>query len=163
MSLKEAVLEIASDLEEMAKNYLDGDVDDPELDVALRLLAAQLRGACRVSPGESARPDPIKIAQYNEELKKQAERKRQQDHEHAQMMEKTGTSMLWCEGGPAHGTLLPAPSAIPIGATPIIMGAVYVMMGDGKLWFNEEETKKMRESLQKNAALIEEGKLPIKD
>lgn len=147
MSLKNAVLEIAEQMEKLSKAWFEGDKDADDVDFEIRLLAAQLRGACKAA-GESfieSLPKSLGKAMTTEELdceiKKQAERKKQQEKEHAQMMEKHGTDMIWCEGGPAHSTMVPMSPGMPTGAKTRIMGAIYELKGDGKLWYQEEDTK----------------------
>lgn len=136
MSLREVVLEIADEMEGLAKDAGNNGV----MSETVIGWAKQLRRAIKASESAEPQTNPREFAeralQRQEDLR--AVRK-QAAHE-----ESTDT-MRALVGGPFDGDMAPVPSAMPIGAHTMIGGEIYTKEMDGNLHFDEAMTKKQKE------------------
>lgn len=129
MGLKEAVLDIAQQMEEEAKEAREADQDvSPSV---LRAYASAVRAAAKAAPDALEVPnDPADMiftrgkfapvppgAREKEQMRKVEEAER--------MM--VGSNMVRASGGPDDGTMVPCEDGMPVGAFCHVGGSVYTL------------------------------------
>ncbi len=144
MSLREAVLAIADEMEECSKS--------PEPDVTgawrdrMMSYVKQLRLSLKASEGEHrlttilSSHDPVLEAVANREK----ERKLKQEMEYANRADASGPKMIEIVEEGTDTTLVDMPGDMPIGARTLIAGKVYQLKDDNKLHYDSEQTEKLR-------------------
>ncbi len=169
MSLSEAVLEIAEDMDKLAVNWEGRQSGDGTYDVCaerLRDISRQLRRVVKAS--EQIIPiaaEPLKLATFGSvpvadgrimdwqtkqnELFRAEEIRRKQMEKHAETEEHFAGGLVECIGGAENGTCVPIDNKIPNGAKTLLSDQVYVF-NNGKFHYSEEETIKYLASRKKS-------------
>lgn len=154
MSLAQAVLEIAHEME--VSDWGETPVPPAEIEADYRSIAKQLRIAVKASEGSpqvQALPDlgipPListVIGGANKRILEKSQENLQECMSTIKKVEKASSGMVELVGNP-HSDIpefMPIDEQIPVGATPIVNGAVYRMEADGRLHFQEEPTRQLR-------------------
>lgn len=158
MSLREAVLEIADQIDADVKESVEVEGELTTGAALLKSVSRQIRSAVKASGGDtqSAVGTPGGIAwipgessTLKRQLAQQAERDREEAAHRTRVEEGVASNMALCHNGPMDLVYVPLPSDMPKGAKTQIEGAVYVLTEDG-LMFSEEETVKL--AAQRKAA-----------
>ncbi len=139
MGLKEVILEIAEEMEEVRKEYMRAGVC---MGGVVAGWAKQLQRAVRAA-GDSPDSPPVfpsAAAQHAAMIEAAKAEFRQKKITEA---EEISDRYLPCEGGMADGALTPVPSDMPEGAKTLLGDCVYVMER-GLLVYSEEESKKLK-------------------
>ena len=139
MSLKEVVLEIADEMEKVAKE------DKHHYDV-LTSYAKQLRRACKAAATDPVAEDSFA---FNPEkgmfLQTEAHTALKKMGTDAKQEERLSASMIWCVGGPADETMVENNPTMPNGAKTFVCGVVY-QKTDGKLHYCAKDTEQYQRS-----------------
>lgn len=139
MSLADAVLEIAQDMEDYPKILNGRDVAALEIEMVVASWVKQLRRAVTAAEGSTPPVNPLARlltpeAQHMIEIEKAREEFRHKNARRAEAEENIDGTMRECVGGPAHGAFVPTPASMPCGAkTHVLEDQVYQLGEDGKL------------------------------
>lgn len=140
MSLAQVVLEIAQEMEES------------QYSKTLEGFVTQLRRAVKASEGSAQDNSPkpsifmTEINAGNRRLLQESQENLQECMSTIKRVESSSTGVVELVGNP-HSDIpefMPTDENIPLGAMPIIQGAVYRMEQDGKLHYQEEPTRQLR-------------------
>ena len=140
MSLAEAVLTIAEEMDKESRLVREVDIYRQLLDISLKSFAQQLRIAVRAS-GSDARIIPellpetqhaLMIGEAREEFRKAKDSVAGE--------ETSATMMVEMEGGLGHDSLVAIDASMPVGAKTLIANQVYVLQADHKLHLLREES-----------------------
>jgi hypothetical protein len=144
MSLRDAITEIISQMEEDLKEVADSTTFPG---ISLKGHIRQLKSALKASEGEPA-PAPkivvppevahrIGIEEARKEFRGKSKRLPNEDAPAALLIaeEMLEPSMAEMMGGPGNGTFAPIPPEMPVGASTKVAGAIYKLEGDRKLHY----------------------------
>jgi hypothetical protein len=144
MSLAEAVLEIAKDIEEESDRY------DGSYRRALEQYAKQLR--CVVKASADSKPNQVADGGFTipysmKEALKLEEVQRKQLMRRGEAEEAISGGMVLCEGGSEDGTSVPVPDSIPNEAKILLGREVYIFYSKDRVFrYSKEETDKLPKS-----------------
>ena len=153
MSLAEAVLAIADDLEIEAKNKEDW-IDSTRL--VFRSYVKQLRAAVKAAAGAQTEAPPpgsfligtdrTSAAGQHATMIEKARREMQQGRQRAGVEELLEPRMVMIVGGSSDGDHLMVPQDMPVGAKIEVPGGEVCVLGaDGKLHYSEMDTREVKQ------------------
>jgi hypothetical protein len=143
MSLKEAMMEIAdnidSDLKEHKENF------EPFFYSMFQSYARQIRTACRAAPDvDNQRPDFMKQVASLPSHRDMIDLERAKLRAESQKVnfQESEARLVECVGGGMDSIMTSVPSDMPVGAKTEVQREVYVLDQDGTLKYSQEETLK---------------------
>ncbi len=146
MSLKEAVLEFADEMEEAVEAVK---VAETPLYSTVLSYIRQLRRLCKATQSDPVAKDSFAFdPEKGMFLQTEAAQAMKELKTNIKQEERLGAAMIWCRGGPNDDTMVEMDAQMVEGSTPIFCGAVYKRVGN-ELVFQPELTEKFqRQQLQ---------------
>lgn len=146
MSLAEAVLSVAEEMEKEAKHF-EGDTSvSLTARIAIEAYAKQLRIAVKASQGNFPPQTTVLPEQVMEDRAKQI---RLRDQQVEAYQEENSRQLTLLQGGDSDGVAISAPPNLPVGAKTLQAGQVYVKGEDQLFHFSPEETENYHEKMMK--------------
>lgn len=142
MALSDAVMDIVKEMEDVDWDSSSSSVNGALIVVFIR----QLRTAVKAASAPAIVPVALPYPNYDAAVQQRhiEERKRQELVERGRKEEGTAASMTDIVGGKSNGDMVSVDTTMPTNAHTLIAGEVYTLKEDGRLHFNEEQTKKMK-------------------